>query len=42
MRYLCFFSLAIVLVSCSVLLKDEAELDEFLEDMIHEELSQDF
>lgn len=40
MRYLGFFLLAIALVGCSVLLKDEKEIEEILEDIIHEELTQ--
>lgn len=42
MRYLCFFLLAIALLSCSVLLKDENEIEKILEDVIHEEFAQDF
>lgn len=42
MRYFYFFLLAISLASCSVLLKDEAEIEKVLDDIIHEELSKDF
>jgi len=41
MRYLCFFALVFVLASCSVLLKDEKEMDKIVEDVIHEELKAD-
>jgi hypothetical protein len=40
MRYLYFFLLSIILVSCSIPLKEEIE--EILEDFVHEEFSPDF
>jgi len=42
MRYVCFLLLAMSLASCSVLLKDEKEIEKVLDDVIHEELSKDF
>lgn len=39
MHYFLFLFLAFVLVGCSVLLKDEKEIDQVIEDMVHEELT---
>lgn len=38
MKYLFIFSLAILVASCSVLLKDEKEVDKVIEDVVHDEL----
>ncbi len=38
MKYLCFLCLVSLLASCSVFLKDEKEIDQIVEDVIHEEI----
>lgn len=38
MRHVFFLSLVFSLASCSVLLRDEEEIDKVVEDVIHEEL----
>ncbi len=40
MRHLVLLFLAISLVGCSVLLKDEKDIDKVLEDVVHEEFIQ--
>lgn len=40
MHYLFLCFLAMSLVSCSAILKDEKEIEKVLEDIVHEELSQ--
>lgn len=42
MRYVSFLLLAIVLASCSVLLKDEKEMDKIIEDIVHDGLEVDY
>lgn len=39
MKYLSFLLILLVSSSCSVLLKDEKEIDKIIEDVVHEELS---
>jgi hypothetical protein len=39
MKYVFIFFLGLLLVGCSVFLKDEKEIDKIVEDVVHEEIT---